>query len=498
MHPAIMHGRQMRIDSISSSESFFTEEGFFRDTPVVTSVGIFEYKNPDGSVRRELRLPEEVFDKKSLASYMGAPIVLTHNRAKEDGSINKDNVADEIVGTVLSDGYADGMDVRCKIVIHDIDKVKATNARELSLGYDLDLDETPGTWKGEHYDAIQRNIRINHLAIVNTARAGDQAHLNLDGDDSGQILKGGRVDMTHANDFLSPDELVQAILNYTSKRLDADEEKNPFQKKAEGAAPEAAPAPAGPKAPVAPAGPKAEVAPAVPDLQTEEEEPKTDAGEDTDATLISLLEKLLTALKGKKAPAEEAPVATDADEENENEEEPDDDIDDFEYFQEPRKTDADDTPEDEDIDDFEYFQEPKKEEKTDSPDDGFGASLNKSKSKATSNADSADTIVKERLAICRLGDQLHMDGLEDMSIRDGKKAIIKKIIPEMRLDGRDDAYINACFDIAISAAKRRKNTEYQRQQMMSGLRMDGKEVGTAAERARQRMIDREEGIDSDD
>lgn len=304
--------------------------------------------------------------------------------------------------------------------------------------------------------------------------------------------------MTHANDFLSPDELVQAIMNYTSKRLDADEEKNPFQKKAEGAAPEAAPAPAGPKAPVAPAGPKAEVAPAVPDLQTEEEEPKTDAGEDTDATLISLLEKLLTALKGKKAPAEEAPVATDADEENENEEEPDDDIDDFEYFQEPKKTDADDTPEDEDIDDFEYFQEPKKEEKTDSPDDGFGASLNKSKSKATSNADSADTIVKERLAICRLGDQLHMDGLEDMSIRDGKKAIIKKIIPEMRLDGRDDAYINACFDIAISAAKRRKNTEYQRQQMMSGLRMDGKEVGTAAERARQRMIDREEGIDSDD
>ncbi len=493
MHPAIMHGRQMRIDSITSSESFFTEEGFFRDTPIVTSVGIFEYKNPDGSVRRELRLPEEVFSKKSLASYTGKPIVLTHNRAKEDGSINKDNVADEIVGTILSEGYADGMDVRCKIVIHDIDKVKATNARELSLGYDLDLDETPGTWKGEHYDAIQRNIRINHLAIVNTARAGDQAHLNLDGDDSGQILQGGKVDMmTHANDLLSPDELVQAILNFTSKRLDADEEKNPFQKKAAPEGPEAAPAPA-------PAAPKAPAVPSTPDLQTEEE-PKVDGGEDTDATLISLLEKLLTALKGKKAPAPaeaEAPV-TDADEENENPNPDDDEMEDFDFFQEPKpekKTDADEP--DDDIDDFEYFQEPKAE-KTDSPEDGFGASLNKSKSKATSNTDSADAIVKQRLAICRLGDQFNMDGLENLSIRDGKKAIITKIIPDMRLDGRDDAYIDACFDIAISAAKKRKNTEYQRMQMMSGARMDGKDAGTAAERARQRMIDREEGIESEE
>jgi hypothetical protein len=51
--------------------------------------------------------------------------------------------------------------------------------RELSLGYKVDLDETPGVWEGQPYDAIQRNIRVNHLAVVPQGRAGN-ARLNLD------------------------------------------------------------------------------------------------------------------------------------------------------------------------------------------------------------------------------------------------------------------------------------------------------------------------------
>ena len=53
----------------------------------------------------------------------------------------------------------------------------------MSLGYNLDLEETPGVWEGQPYDVIQRNIVINHLALVMEARAGDQARLNIDGRD---------------------------------------------------------------------------------------------------------------------------------------------------------------------------------------------------------------------------------------------------------------------------------------------------------------------------
>jgi hypothetical protein len=56
-----------------------------------------------------------------------------------------------------------------------------TNARELSCGYSLNLDETPGTTPaGEGYDAIQRDSVYNHIAIVPHGRAGI-ARLNMDG-----------------------------------------------------------------------------------------------------------------------------------------------------------------------------------------------------------------------------------------------------------------------------------------------------------------------------
>ena len=82
------------------------------DRPVLTSTGIFEYRNPDGSIRRELRLPEDVFDPASLQSYRGRPIILTHDA----GLVTKDNVSRYQIGTILSEGIRSGRDVRADIV----------------------------------------------------------------------------------------------------------------------------------------------------------------------------------------------------------------------------------------------------------------------------------------------------------------------------------------------------------------------------------------------
>ena len=74
----IRHAR--RIDSIRLDENdstYWTKEGYLVDHPVLTSVGIFQYVNPDGSTRRELRLPEYIFDEESLKTYRGKPIIIT-------------------------------------------------------------------------------------------------------------------------------------------------------------------------------------------------------------------------------------------------------------------------------------------------------------------------------------------------------------------------------------------------------------------------------------
>ena len=230
--------------------------------------------NPDGSIRRELRLPEDVFAKESLASYKGKPIIITHDA----GLVTKDNVHDNQVGTILSEGFQDGENVRADIVIHDTDEMKDRGYKELSLGYNLDLEETPGTWHGQPYDAIQRNIIINHLALVREARAGEQARLNIDSRDS-DILKGGKSmkkspkKTVRGDGILSKEELEQAIKEYKARRAkEADEDKPVASEQKPEAAPEKAPVKPE-KEPEKPA--KEEVKP------TEKEEPTFD--EDVEA-----------------------------------------------------------------------------------------------------------------------------------------------------------------------------------------------------------------------
>lgn len=44
--------------------------------------------------------------------------------------------------------------------------------KELSMGFRCVYDFTPGEFQGQHFDAIQRNIRFNHLATVQEGRMG--------------------------------------------------------------------------------------------------------------------------------------------------------------------------------------------------------------------------------------------------------------------------------------------------------------------------------------
>jgi len=151
-----------------------TDEGFLVDSPIVARIGIQDYLRADGTTRRELRLPEEVFSADSLASMRGKPITVEHPGS---GKVTSKDAHRVTVGTILSEGKQDGDNVRTDITIHTPDSIG--DRRELSLGYTAILDETPGDWNGQKYDAIQRTIRVNHLSVVKRGRAG-VARLNMD------------------------------------------------------------------------------------------------------------------------------------------------------------------------------------------------------------------------------------------------------------------------------------------------------------------------------
>ena len=432
--------RVRRLDSIQLDKTYFTEEGYLIDHPIVTSVGIFEYTNPDGSIRRELRLPEDVFAPESLASYKGKPIIITHDA----GYVSKDNVEDETIGTILSAGYQDGDNVRAEIIIHNTDAMKQSGLRELSLGYNLRLEETPGVWEGQPYDAIQRDIVINHLALVGQARAGEQARLNIDARESTNTLKGGKA-MSDKKDrkdgMMNPDEMnaaVEAFKQRRAERMKAGDEGAPAdttvaQEGDEGFAEVQAPAEE-----------KQDGLQMVKDRR-DRRDAEGDP-EDMDKAMgviaqqdedIDTLLGIIDCLKAANMDSEESETPA----ENEDSEETDE-----------KNCDAD--------------------TKNDS-----------------GRADSA-TDFRELLRVVRIGDRLNMDGLETMTVKNAKKAVLKKLKPSLRLDGKSAAYVNAAFDMAVSDMKARKDTNYQRQQMMNkDSKPASRAVGSAAD-ARQKMIDR--------
>lgn len=169
----------VRFDTGELSKPVKQPNGWLRADGFITRVGVFTYRKADGSTIREYRPPEEVFKQDSLESFAFVPLTNDH---PADGLLDAENTHKYQVGTVVAP-RADGAFVRSQFLVTHADAITALEAgkTQLSGGYVCDLDETPGTTpEGERYDAIQRNIRGNHVAIVAVGRAGPQVRLRMD------------------------------------------------------------------------------------------------------------------------------------------------------------------------------------------------------------------------------------------------------------------------------------------------------------------------------
>lgn len=200
-----------RYDTILAPDWMYTKfektpEGFLKGRAVICSTGVYEYRRADGSVVKELRLPEEVFAPAFLDSLKLKPLTLDHPMEL----VTADNIKKYQIGTLgdnpsspngtvgkptlegTQDGYqfynTDQYHVSIDMVVQDAEAIKAImdGTRELSVGYECELEPaTPGArWCGQTYDYIQRGIRANHVAIVDKARAGDAARIRLDSTDA--------------------------------------------------------------------------------------------------------------------------------------------------------------------------------------------------------------------------------------------------------------------------------------------------------------------------
>lgn len=158
--------------------------GFVRvlDNPISVE-GIYQYISPPGSpeqnkVYRVYRPAEELSREETLKSLYLKPIIDLHPDAIGMLGNNPGAVTAEehgIHGVVSEKVYfKDGM-VYADLMIHSsslMDKIDITGIKELSAGYWANYDYTPGIWNGQPYDAIQKDIIFNHVALVPEGRMG--------------------------------------------------------------------------------------------------------------------------------------------------------------------------------------------------------------------------------------------------------------------------------------------------------------------------------------
>jgi hypothetical protein len=171
----------VRYDAARLGRAQRTPQGFLKIPAYLTRAGVLTYRQHDGTTVRELRPQSEVFAPASLATLSAAPITDMH----PGEMVSADNVRQHAIGHVHDDVRADGYLVSAWITIQDgkaVAAVERGDRHELSCGYRCQIDRTPGTFEGQRYDQVQRDIVYNHVALgpKGWGRAGPEIGLRMD------------------------------------------------------------------------------------------------------------------------------------------------------------------------------------------------------------------------------------------------------------------------------------------------------------------------------
>lgn len=157
--------------------------GFWKieDNPI-TKEGVFPYLgeqiSPDLEPKKiymVYRPASELTNPETIESFNGVPFIDEHEMVG-DGFTKYDQ---RPAGGVLFNPKAEN-----GILVGDFkifsEKMKddiSNGKKELSLGYLCDYELKKGVWNGQYYDAVQKNIRGNHVALVERGRMGSDVRV---------------------------------------------------------------------------------------------------------------------------------------------------------------------------------------------------------------------------------------------------------------------------------------------------------------------------------
>lgn len=147
-----------------------------KDNPL-SKVGVFAYRGIGGDpdkIYQVYRPEEELSNAETIESFKLIPWVDDHTMLGNQEAGLTPAEYKGVNGVIGEDVYfKDGVLYgNIKVFAENMKDLIAAGKRELSAGYRCAYEMVSGTFNDQPYDAIQRNIRGNHLALVDQGRMG--------------------------------------------------------------------------------------------------------------------------------------------------------------------------------------------------------------------------------------------------------------------------------------------------------------------------------------
>jgi hypothetical protein len=151
-----------------------------------------------------LRHPDELSKPETIKSFNNLQILSEHVPVSTDTADS--HRADLTIGSLGTDAAWDPPYLKNSLVFWAkpaIEAIENDEMKELSCAYRYDADMTPGTYQGQPYDGVMRNLEGNHLALVKKGRAGPDVVVGdsaegLEGRTNGKIEERAMAKLTPA------------------------------------------------------------------------------------------------------------------------------------------------------------------------------------------------------------------------------------------------------------------------------------------------------------
>lgn len=154
----------------------------------ITKAGIFPYLgrqiSPDLEPERiyhVLRPEAELFAEETVKSFNLIPLLIGHPRTllgrREEGFVPAEEKGMDGTTGEAAKREGDKIVNDIKLFSERIKDEVNSGKKELSAGYFCDFVPEAGLWRGQHYDFVQKNIRGNHIALVEKGRSGSDVRV---------------------------------------------------------------------------------------------------------------------------------------------------------------------------------------------------------------------------------------------------------------------------------------------------------------------------------